>query len=133
MLNRNDGSFMQRWLSQEEIAVVHERLPQCVVCINVCPCLRAHLVLPYYGRCLTWGRQPGNNRVLDFFGTTFETYQNATDTLMGRLRSVLPEGSTRCRIRATARESREAQPGTLLDTLGDETVTPQCFNSPHTR
>ncbi len=41
---------------------------------------------------------------------------------MGRLRSVLPEGSTRCRIRATARETREPKQGTLLDTLGDETV-----------
>ena len=73
-------------------------------------------------RCLTWGRQPGNDKVLEFFGTTFETYARAADTLMGRLRSVLPEGSTRCRIRASAREGREPQQGTLLDTLGDETV-----------
>ena len=36
VLNRNDGSFMQRWLSQDEIKVVHE--------------------------CLCWGRQPGNNK-----------------------------------------------------------------------
>jgi len=73
-------------------------------------------------RCLTWGRQKGNNKILEFFGTTFEAYENATDTLMGRLRSVLPEGSTRCRIRANARESREPQQGTLMDTLGDETL-----------
>ncbi len=42
---------------------------------------------------------------------------------MGRLRSVLPEGSTRCRIRATAHESRDPKHrGSLLDTLGDETI-----------
>ena len=87
---------MKRWLSQDEISSVHE--------------------------CLTWGRQPVNNRVLEFFGTTFETYAQATDTLMGRLRSVLPEGSTRCRIRASARETREPKQSTLLDSLGDETV-----------
>ena len=54
MLNRNDGAFMKRWLSQDEISSVHE--------------------------CLTWGRQPGNNAVLEFYGTTFETYAQATDT-----------------------------------------------------
>ena len=95
VLNRNDGAFMKHWLSQDEIASVHE--------------------------CLTWGRQPGNNKVLEFFGTVFETYAQATDTLMGRLRSVLPEGSTRCRIRASARETREPKQSTLLDSLGDET------------
>ena len=61
-------------------------------------------------------------RVLEFYGTTFETYARATDTLVGRLRSVLPEGSTQCRIRASARETRTPQQGTLLDTLGEETV-----------
>ena len=74
-------------------------------------------------RCLSWGRLPGNNRALEFFGTVFESYANATDTLMGRLRSVLPEGSTKCRIRATARESRDPLgSGTLMDTMGEETV-----------
>ena len=62
MLSRNDGAFMKRWLSQDEIASVHE--------------------------CLMWGRQPGNNTDLEFYGTTFETYAQATDTLMGRLRSL---------------------------------------------
>ncbi len=27
LLHKNDGAFMQRWLSQEELAVVHERPP----------------------------------------------------------------------------------------------------------
>ena len=51
---------------------------------------------------------------------------------MGRLRSVLPEGSTKCRIRATARETREPVQGTLMDTLGEETegfvmIDPTCI------
>jgi hypothetical protein len=97
VLKKNDGAFMERWLSQEEIATVHE--------------------------CLTWGRQPGNNACLAFYGTIFEAYANASDTLMGRLRSVLPQGSLKCRIRASARESRDpTKQGTLLDTLGEETV-----------
>ena len=95
LLHKNDGAFMQRWISQEEISAIHE--------------------------CLTWGRQKGNNKILEFYGTTFEAYAHATDTLMGRLRSVLPEGCTQCKIRASAKESREPQQGTLLDTLGDET------------
>jgi len=97
VLSRNDGAFLHNNLSENEVAAIHE--------------------------CLSWGRQRGNNPVLDFFGTTFEAYQHATDTLVGRLRSVLPEGSTKCKIRATARQSREpVGQGTLLDTLGDETV-----------
>ena len=98
LLQRNTGAFMERYLSQEEIACVHE--------------------------CLAWGRTPGNNAVLAFYGTVFEAYANASDTLMGRLRTVLPQGSLKCRVRASARESRDAtRSGTLLDTLGEETVT----------
>ena len=41
VLNKNDGAFMQRWLSQDEIKIVHE--------------------------CLCWGRQPGNNKEFVFF------------------------------------------------------------------
>ena len=96
LLQRNTGAFMERYLSQAEIASVHE--------------------------CLAWGRQPGNNAVLAFYGTVFEAYANASDTLMGRLRTVLPQGSLKCRVRASARESRDARQGTLLDTLGEETV-----------
>lgn len=70
--------------------------------------------------CLTWGRQDGNNKVLAFFGTVLESFQGACQTLMGRFRSVLPEGCHRARIRATRRESREPNEGTLGDTLGEE-------------
>ena len=69
---------------------------------------------------LMWGRQPGNNKVLTFFGTVFESFQNACRQLMGRFRSVLPEGCLRARIRATRRESHHPKEGCLADTLGEE-------------
>ena len=70
--------------------------------------------------CLTWGRQPGNNKVLMFFGTVFESFTTASQQMMGRFKSVLPQGCLRARIRATKRESQHAKEGTLADTLGDE-------------
>ena len=33
--------------------------------------------------CLTWGRQPGNNKVLMFFGTVFEAFHHSCSQLMG--------------------------------------------------
>jgi len=70
--------------------------------------------------CLTWGRQNGNNKVLTFFGTVFESFHNACRTLMGRFRNVIPEGCLRARIRATKRESHNPKEGCLADTLGEE-------------
>ena len=69
---------------------------------------------------LTWGRQPGNNKVLSFFGTIFENFHKACQKLMGRFKSVLPEGCLRARIRGTKRETLNAKEGTLADTLGEE-------------
>ena len=69
---------------------------------------------------LTWGRQPGNNKVLEFFGTVFENFHKACQKLMGRFKSVLPEGCLRARIRGTKRETLNAKEGTLADTLGEE-------------
>ena len=70
--------------------------------------------------CLQWGRQPGNNKVLEFFGTTYEGFHGACKKMMERFRSVLPEGSRRARIRMTRRESLQPVEGTLDDTLGEE-------------
>ena len=70
--------------------------------------------------CLQWGRQPGNNKVLEFFGTTYESFHGACRKMMERFRSVLPEGSRRARIRMTRRESLEPVEGVLDDTLGEE-------------
>ena len=55
------------------------------------------------------------------FGTIFESFHTASTQLMDKIRSALPEGTTACRIRATAREShRPIGTGTLLETLGEE-------------
>ena len=69
---------------------------------------------------LTWGRQPGNNRILEFFGTTYEAFHGACGKIMERFRDVLPEGSRRARIRMTRRESHQPTEGTLDETLGEE-------------
>ena len=92
VLNQRSGKFMG--LTPAETDAVHE--------------------------CLTWGRQDGNNKVLAFFGTVLESFRGACQTLMGRFRSVIPEGCYRARIRATRRESREPNEGKLGDTLGEE-------------
>ena len=93
ILNKNSGK--STGLKPEELDAVHE--------------------------CLTWGRQPGNNKPLLFFGTVFETFYNACHQLMGRFKNVLPEGCLRARIRATRRESHHPKEGCLADTLGEET------------
>ena len=70
--------------------------------------------------CLQWGRQPNNNKQLDFYSTVFESWLNASEQLMGKLRAVIPQGSNRVRVRASKRESHGAKVSTLRDTLGDE-------------
>ena len=69
--------------------------------------------------CLTWLRQPGNNPVC-FFGQELENFDRACKTLMAKIKTVLPEGSTRARIRATTRISKTLEDGTVGDTLGEE-------------
>ena len=90
ILNQKGSKFLN--LSPEESSAVHE--------------------------CLTWARQPGNNRVLTFFGTTYEGFQAACKKLMAKFKSVIPEGCLRARIRAHKRESRTAKDSTLGTTLG---------------
>ena len=55
--------------------------------------------------CLMWGRQPGNNRVLEFYGTLYESFQQACKEMMGEFKGCIPEGSLQARIRATKRET----------------------------
>ena len=71
--------------------------------------------------CLTWARQ-GHNKVLTFFGTVYEQFAAACGQLVEKFRSVLPAGSTRARIRATKRETREQYEAELGTTLGQESV-----------
>ena len=92
VLNKNSGKFMG--LKPEELDAEHE--------------------------CLTWGRQHGNNPILEFFGTTFEAFHSACSTLMSKIKTVIPEGSPRARIRATRREFRVPKEGELGETLGEE-------------
>ena len=61
-----------------------------------------------------------NNKVLRLYSTIFENFNAAVGTLMSKIRSVLPEGSTACRIRASARETHQPRVGTIQDTLGEE-------------
>ena len=70
--------------------------------------------------CLSWARQGGNNRVLTFFGTVMESFQAACTHLLSKFKSVIPEGSSRARIRATRRESRQPHEEQLGSTLGEE-------------
>lgn len=93
LLNERNGKFLR--LSPKETDAIHE--------------------------VLTWGRQPGNNKVLEFFGTTYEAFQGACSKMMERFRDVLPEGSRCARIRMSRRESHQPIEGTLDETLGEET------------
>ena len=51
-----------------------------------------------------------------------ELYDSACRRLMERVKSVLPQGCPRARIRATSRETRQARDGTLAETLGEESI-----------
>ena len=69
--------------------------------------------------CLSWLRQPGNNP-LNYYSDELEDFHKNCKLLMDKIKHVLPEGSTRARIRATTRMSRQMQEGKIGDTLGDE-------------
>ncbi len=71
-------------------------------------------------RCLTWCRTGTNNKTLQLYATTFEQFHNASGKLMDKIRTVLPEGSTQCRIRFSKRESHTPTVSTLKETLGEE-------------
>ena len=72
--------------------------------------------------CLTWCRTGLNNKVLQMFSTVFENFHHAAGELMDKIRTVLPEGSTKCRIRTSAREMHQPTTSTLLETLGEEST-----------
>ena len=94
VLNKNSGAFMN--LTPQETDALHE--------------------------CLVWGRQEGNNKCLEFFGTNYETFQSACSSLMSKITSVIPEGCPRARIRSTRRESRHPKEGELGETLAEEAI-----------
>ena len=49
-----------------------------------------------------------------------ENFDVACKKLMNRIKNVIPEGSTRARIRATTRVSRKLEESSIGETLGDE-------------
>ena len=70
--------------------------------------------------CLTWLRQPGHN-VHCFYGDELEAFDTCCRRLMKRIKTIIPEGCSRARIRATSRVTKKLEDGgTLADTLGDE-------------
>ncbi len=53
-------------------------------------------------------------------GEELEHFDRACKMLMDRIRGIIPEGSTRARIRCTNRVTINPHDGRLADTLGDE-------------
>ena len=97
VLNQKGGRFMG--LTQEETDALHE--------------------------VLSWGRQPGNNRILEFYGTLYEGFQQACETMMSKFQGCIPEGSLQARIRATKREMpnpERAGEDIIGHTLADEAI-----------
>ena len=79
--------------------------------------------------CLTWGSQPGNNPILQWFGPELADFDAACRRLMASFGTLLPEGSLKARIRCTTRESKKVKDETLGDTLGDEAEGQQLLDS----
>ena len=80
----------------------------------------------FSGGARVWGlachrlRQPGNN-VHCFYGDELENFDSCCRRLMKRIKTIIPDGCPRARIRATSRVTRRLEDGgTLGDTLGDE-------------
>ena len=57
-----------------------------------------------------------------FYGNDLERFDSACRLLGERVKSVLPQGCHRARIRATSRETRQPKDGTLAETLGEEST-----------
>ena len=71
---------------------------------------------------LAWGREPGNNPVLRFFGQTFEDFSDACRTLAAKWKHVLPTGNNRVKVRVTGKDRLKAKESTLGSTLGEEST-----------
>ena len=94
VLNKQDGSFMK--LTPEELDALHE--------------------------CITWGRIPGNNRILYHFGNEIDQFTSACRQMMGKFKSILPTGNAKARIRASAKPTVTPKEDVLGSTLGEENI-----------
>ena len=63
-----------------------------------------------------------NNKTLEMYATSFENFHAAAGKLMVKIKTVLPEGSTKCWIRLSKRESHTPHVSTLRETLGEEST-----------
>ena len=71
---------------------------------------------------LQWGRVPGNNLILRFYGQTFEDFSDACRTLFAQFKHVLPKGSNRVKVRMTGKDQLKPKEKELGTTLGDEST-----------
>ena len=71
---------------------------------------------------LAWGRVPGNNNVLRFFGQTFEDFSDACRSLFSQFKHVLPHGNNRVKVRVTGKDKIKAKETSLGSTLGEEST-----------
>ena len=71
---------------------------------------------------LTWGREPNNNPVLRFFGSTFEDFSDACRTLAAKWKHLLATGNNRVRVRMTGKDKVHVKETTLGSTLGEEST-----------
>ena len=122
ILNKRSGKFLG--LTPDEQAALHECLTW------AWDFLIHHAWFPVMvsgrvyvcggGGFLRWLRCPGNN-VHCFYGDELENFDSCCRRLMKRIKSIIPDGCPRARIRATSRVTRRLDDaGTLADTLGDE-------------
>ena len=122
-MNKRSGKFLG--LTPEEQAAVHECLTWWPRggSLNRIGCVVESVVLD---GARVWGcafhrlRQPGHN-VHCFYGDELENFDSCCRRLMKRIKTIIPDGCPRARIRATSRVTRRLEDGgTLGDTLGDE-------------
>ena len=123
ILNKRSGKFLG--LTLEEQAAVHEcltwwplgALPKKLGCVVESVVLDGARV---WGCAFHRLRQPGHN-VHCFYGDELENFDSCCRRLMKRIKTIIPDGCPRARIRATSRVTRRLEDGgTLGDTLGDE-------------
>lgn len=95
VLDRQSGNFLG--LRPEELEALHE--------------------------ILVWGREPGRNKILAFFGQTLEDFSDACRTLMAKFKDVLPKGNNLVRVRVMAKDRvKNVKESSLGQTLGEETT-----------
>ena len=71
---------------------------------------------------LQWGRVPGNNPILRFYGEFFQDCSDACRALFAKFKYVLPKGNNRVKVRMFGKDQLKAKEKEIGSTLGDETT-----------